>query len=161
LKRAELAAPVGDAAVAIHVEEEPARATRALVLAELRAFNRRHAPPPSFLPLTLAARAGVELVGGLVGETGWEWLHVDLLWVEERHRGQGIGRRLLQAAEAEAARRGCRHVHLDTFDYQARPFYERQGYVLFGEQDDYPPGHRRFFLRKPLAPAAAPSPERA
>ena len=45
---------------------------------------------------------------------------------------------------------GCAHAYLDTFDFQARPFYERLGYTVFGLQDDYPPGHRRFFQRKVL-----------
>jgi GNAT superfamily N-acetyltransferase len=144
--------------VAIAVESDFAGATRELVLAGLRGFNRRHAAPPNFAPLTLSARAGAELVGGLVGETGWEWLHVDLLWVDDAHRGRGIGRRLLHAAEAEAAQRGCRHAYLDTFDFQARPFYERLGYTVFGALDDYPPGHTRYYLRKRLAAPAATDP---
>jgi hypothetical protein len=61
------------------------------------------------------------------------------------------GRRLLEAIEDEARKRGCRWAHLDTFSYQARPFYERLGYELFATLDDYPPGHQRFFLKKPLA----------
>jgi GNAT superfamily N-acetyltransferase len=144
--------PPDDAVIA--VEPEPAADTRERVLLGLRAFNRRNAAPPDFAPLTLSARVGGALVGGLVGETGWRWLHVDLLWVDEPHRGRGIGRRLLGAAEREAARRGCLHAYLDTFDFQARPFYERLGYTVFGEQGDYPPGHTRWYLRKPLAPTA-------
>ena len=139
----------------VTLEPEPATAVRDAVLEGLRAFNRRHAEPPDFRPLTLAARdADGTLLGGLAGLTGWRWLFVDLLWVAEPHRGRGLGRRLLHAAEEEALARGCRHAYLDTFDYQARPFYEREGYVLFGEQDDYPPGHRRYFLRKTLGAGA-------
>jgi GNAT superfamily N-acetyltransferase len=131
------------------------------VLDGLRAHNRRHAAPPSLAPLAVFARdAAGTIVGGLLGETGWDWLHVQLLWVSESLRGRGVGRRLLGAAESEAAARGCRHAYLDTLDFQARPFYEREGYTLFGVQDDYPPGHQRFFLRKPLrdGPAADESP---
>ena len=50
----------------------------------------------------------------------------------------------MQAMEAEAIRRGCRGAYLDTFSYQARPFYERLGYEVFGTLDDYPAGHQRF-----------------
>jgi hypothetical protein len=50
----------------------------------------------------------------------------------------------------EAIRRGCRGAYLDTFSYQARPFYEKLGYAVFGTLDDYPPGHQRFFMRKRL-----------
>ena len=143
--------------VTIVVEPEPAEETRAIVFSGLRAFNRQHAEPPDFENLTLAARdADGIIVGGLVGETGWRWLHVDLLWVEERHRRHGVGRALLRTAEMEALRRGCAHVYLDTVDYQARPFYEGEGYGVFGVQDDYPPGFRRYFLRKTIAEPRAP-----
>ena len=143
--------------VTIVVEPEPAEATRALVFSGLREFNRQHAEPPDFRNLTLAARdADGAVIGGLVGETGWRWLHVDLLWVDERHRRRGVGRSLLRAAEVEALHRGCAHVYLDTVDYQARPFYESEGYGVFGVQDDYPPGFRRYFLRKTIAEPRGP-----
>ena len=143
----------------IVVEQEPAETVRAAVLDGLRAFNRQRAEAPDFRPLTLAARdAGGALIGGLVGETGWRWLHVDLLWIADSHRGRGIGRALLAKAEEEARVRGCRPVYLDTFDFQARPFYERLGYSVFGVQEDYPPGHRRFYLAKPLTSVSPMSP---
>jgi GNAT superfamily N-acetyltransferase len=136
----------------ISIESAPAESVRAAVLNGLRAFNRLHAPAPGFEPLVLAARENDHLVGGLVGETGWEWLHVELLWVAETFRRRGIGFQLLETAECEARRRGARHVFLDTFEFQARDFYERQGYVVFGIQEDYPPGHTRFFMRRDLNP---------
>jgi hypothetical protein len=46
--------------------------------------------------------------------------------------------------------RGCIGAHLDTFTFQARPFYERHGYAVFGQLDNYPGGHSRFFLSKRL-----------
>jgi GNAT superfamily N-acetyltransferase len=135
----------------ISLEPEPAEAVRTAVLAGLVAYNRAHAEAPDFKPLVLTARAADgTLLGGLVGDTGWRWLHVELLWVADSHRGRGLGRRLLRAAEGEAARRGAIHAYLDTFDFQARPFYEREGYQVFGVQEDFPPGHRRFFMQKTL-----------
>jgi hypothetical protein len=47
-------------------------------------------------------------------------------------------------------RRGCVGVWLDTFSFQARGFYEKLGYRVFGEVADYPPGHTRHFLKKSL-----------
>lgn len=140
--------------LSIAVEEEHADATRDVVLAGLKAFNREHAQPPDFQRLTLSVRDAVgNILGGLTGETGWEWLHVELLWVALPFRGRGLGRRLLRRAEEEAARRDCKFAFLDTFDFHARPFYEREGYEVFGIQADYPPGHERFFLRKSLSGA--------
>lgn len=135
----------------IVLEPEPADVVRGVVLAGLRTFNRRHAEAPGFEPLVLSARgAAGAIVGGLVGLTGWKWLHVDLLWVDDAHRGMGVGTQLLRAAEREASSRGVRHADLDTFDFQAKPFYEREGYRVFGILEDYPPGHTRYFMRKEL-----------
>ena len=142
---------------AITLEPEPSDGVREAVLAGLRAFNRRHAEAPGFEPLVISARdSSGAIIGGLVGLTGWSWLHVDLLWVDDRHRGMGVGTDLLRAAEREAASRGVRHVDLDTFDFQARPFYEREGYSVFGILEDYPPGHTRYFMRKDLPEPPAP-----
>lgn len=117
----------------------------------LRAFNRQNSPSPNWQPLTVLARDGEGMVrGGLLGETGWEWLHVEILWVDEAYRGQGYGTALLAAAENEARIRGCRAVHLSTFDFQALPFYQRYGYSVFGVLEDYPPGSRLSFLQKRL-----------
>jgi len=52
--------------------------------------------------------------------------------------------------EQAARQRGCQYAHLDTFSFQARPFYEDLGYTVFGTLDDYPPGHQRFFMQKAL-----------
>ncbi len=84
--------------------------------------------------------------------TSFRHLFVELLFVPDSMRRAGIGRQVLRAAEEEAARRGCVGVWLDTFSFQARGFYERLGYTVFGTLDDYPPGHNRFFLEKRLAP---------
>lgn len=90
------------------------------------------------------------LIGGLIASTFWGWLYVDLLWVEEEHRGQGHGGRLLSAAEEEARRRGAKQAYLDTFSFQSPSFYLERGYQVFGELTDFPEGHQRYFLRKRL-----------
>lgn len=114
-------------------------------------FNLHQAGLGKTSPLTLAAKDSEgTLIGGLVGDTGWGWLYVNLLWVADRCRRQGIGRQLLRAAEAESVRRGCAHAFLRTFDFQAPGFYEREGYVVFGVQENFPLGHRGFYLRKDL-----------
>lgn len=92
-----------------------------------------------------------EIIGGVIGGTYWGWLYVDLLWIDERVRHLGYGRKLLEAAEEEAIKRGCTQVFLDTFSFQARPFYEKHGYTVFGTLKDFPPGHERYFLQKTLS----------
>jgi hypothetical protein len=53
-------------------------------------------------------------------------------------------------AEAEARQRGAQHAYLDTFSFQAPGFYKKHGYQVFGELQDFPPGHQRYFLTKQL-----------
>ena len=88
------------------------------------------------------------VTGGFWGATMFEWLHIGMLFVPESMRGQGVGSSLVAAAEAEARRRGCRGVHVDTFSFQAAPFYEKLGFTLFGVLEDYPPGHNQMYFRK-------------
>jgi GNAT superfamily N-acetyltransferase len=90
------------------------------------------------------------VVGGLWGRTGYDWLFVELLFVPESLRGRGVGKDILQRAEREAIARGCHGVWLNTFEFQARGFYERLGYTCFGELANYPPGSARYFLKKAL-----------
>lgn len=119
------------------------------ILAPLRAYNTSKAGTSKGLPLVIAVRdAEGGVIGGLWGTTSYEWLFTSLLVVPETLRGQGIGRRLMTMAHDEAMARGCRGAWLDTFEFQARGFYERLGYQVFGEIPEYPPGYSRFFMRK-------------
>lgn len=138
---------------ASHETEDAVRAIRD----GLRDYNLRFAPPSDWTALTvIVSDAGGRVVGGCAGETGWGqtgrgWLHVALLWLDDAFRGRGLGTRLIAAAEAEALRRGCTRAFLDTITFQARPFYERNGYAVFATQHDFPPGYERFFMQKTLA----------
>ena len=90
------------------------------------------------------------VIGGILGGTYWGWMYVDILWVHESHRNQGIGTRLLREAERKAVRRGCHHVHLDTMSWQAPEFYKKQGYEMIGVLPDIPSGHQKHLLMKAL-----------
>jgi GNAT superfamily N-acetyltransferase len=94
-----------------------------------------------------------EVLGGLLGGIWGGWLQINILWVAEAFRGVGWGGRLLAGAEDYARERGCTGVSLDTFSFQARPFYEHHGYTVFGALADCPPGHQRLFLQKRLGPS--------
>lgn len=115
----------------------------------------KHALPttgtPGFRPIGVFAReASARVTAGAYGFTSWNWLHISLVWVSPVLRGQGVGRQIITSIEDAARARGCTHAHLDTFSFQARPFYEKLGYQLFAVLEDYPPGHQRFFLRRRL-----------
>jgi ribosomal protein S18 acetylase RimI-like enzyme len=105
--------------------------------------------------LAVFARQRSRIVAGLYGWTWGGCCHVKLLWVEERHRGGGIGTRLMAMAEREARARGATQMLLETHSFQAPAFYRRLGFEVVGEFAGYPIGHRQLFLRKRLARAAA------
>jgi len=133
----------------LHVEREQGPAKRE-ILKGLRAFNASVLGKIDHRALTITFREGKEIVGGLVGETFLGWFFVALLWVAEEYRGRGLGRKLMEVAEAEARRRGARNVYVDTFSFQAPGFYEKMGYREFGRLDDFPAGHDRRWLTKAL-----------
>ena len=126
-------------------------AVRAQILAPLRQYNQAQAGDGHYRPLVIELREGAPdspILGGLWGATGYGWLFTQLLAVPDGARGQGVGTQLMQMAEREAKARGCHSAWLDTFEFQARPFYERLGYVCFGELPNYPAGFSRFFMKK-------------
>ena len=130
-------------------------AVREFVRGRLRAFNDQVSEQHRAIrgvgkaPLTILIRdASGEIAAGLIATTGWGWLEIDTLWVAEPLRGQGHGRALLRMAEAEACRRGCSRAMLTTYSFQARGFYEREGYRVVGEMGDYPPGATYYWMRK-------------
>lgn len=135
-------------------------AIRAAIVDGLVAFNDRQTGISDFRPLVLALKApDGTVIGGLWGKTAYGWLFVELLFVPESLRQKGVGRDLMRRAEEEAVARGCHGAWLDTFQFQARGFYERLGYDCFAELGDYPPGFCRYFMKKRLpARVAAGSP---
>jgi GNAT superfamily N-acetyltransferase len=142
----------------LELTDEPTEADVAALVAGLMAFNEPHLGRSDFRRLGVLARRQGRLAGGLVGETGRGFLFVDLLWVAEEARKSGLGSRLLAAAEGEALRRGCHAAWLDTYDFQARPFYERHGYALRTTLGGLPNGHAWLVMAKDLPAAPTPTP---
>jgi GNAT superfamily N-acetyltransferase len=147
--------------VTIRLQRKAARKDLQFVWNGLSRFNRqvvgRH-PHAHFLVEARSA-SGV-LLGGLQGVLYYQWLFVANFYLSARIRRGGTGTQMLAEAERYARSLGCRGVWLDTFSWQARPFYEKQGYKLFGTLPDYPDGRPRYFMMKMLAPDA-PKPKKA
>ena len=90
-----------------------------------------------------------KVLGGIIARMYcWNCADVDALWVSEAHRGTGLGKELLMQVEEAARSHGARLIHLDTFDFQARSFYESLGYEVFGVLEDCPAGHKRYYIKK-------------
>lgn len=138
--------------VSIRLSDEAQPAVREAIVGPLVAYNVQHTGVNDSRPLVLTLHSeNDDVVGGLWGRTAYRWLFVELLFVPDFLRGRHIGAELMARAEGEAIHRGCHSAWLDTFEFQARGFYERLGYRCFGQLDDYPPGFARYFMKKTLA----------
>lgn len=78
----------------------------------------------------------------------WNVVYVDILWVDKSYSNKGYGSALLAEVEKISREKGCHLIHLDTFDFQAKDFYIKQGYEVFGVLDDCPREHQRYYLKK-------------
>lgn len=93
---------------------------------------------------------GAVIAGCLAEVSQWNALHVGILWVSEEYQKRGLGSRLLKEVEATAAENGCTLAHLSTFDFQAKHFYLKHGYEVFGVLENCPERHCRYYLKKTL-----------
>ena len=98
----------------------------------------------------LSEQPGGPVIGGLYGYHIFDWLFIQYVAVPPGLQGHGIGRELMQRAEDWARQRGIAGLWLDTFSFQARPFYEKLGFSVFGSIEDHPRGSRRHFMQKRL-----------
>ena len=78
-----------------------------------------------------------EIIGGILACLAlWNILSIDTLWVKKEFRNQGVAKQLLSLVEAEAKNRGCHIVYLSTYEFQAKDFYLKNGYEIFGVLED-------------------------
>jgi GNAT superfamily N-acetyltransferase len=135
----------------IIVTDVPDSSARELILTGLIAYNEAQVGPSQARPLAVLVQdEGRRVLGGLWAWTGYGWLSIELLFLPPDLRGRNLGRQVMRRAEEEARSRGCREAWLDTFGFQAKGFYERLGYTVFGQLDEYPQGSARYFMKKAL-----------
>lgn len=89
-------------------------------------------------------------VGGITASTLWDWLLIGILWIPVEVRRMGYGAQLLGRIEDLGRDHGCRFAKLDTFEFEAKQFYEAHGYRVDSKTDEFPTGHTQFHLIKAL-----------
>lgn len=135
----------------IALKLDPDAADEAVVLDGLRDYNQQAGGPSDYQPIAVLLKDDNGTpVGGLTGQAIYGWLFIKLLHIPDAYRGKGFGTQLMERAEAFARERGLTGIWLDTFEFQARPFYEKLGYSVFGTIADHPAGGARYFLQKRL-----------
>ena len=117
-------------------------------------FNKLCVPAtqkPEVINLNFTIKNGDEVIAGICADVYiWKILYISVFFVEENYRHQGLGTILLNKVEEKAKQLGATLSHLDTFDFQAKDFYLKHEYEVFGVLDDCPKGHKRYYMKKVL-----------
>ncbi len=123
---------------------------------QLLAFNQATAGNAEGVPYALEVRSDETspIKGGLWAFSLWGSFYIALIVTPEESRGMGLGTELMRRAELEARSRNCHQMWLDTYAFQARPFYERLGFSVFGQIDGPAPMFPRYFMQKLIAPCS-------
>ena len=129
------------------VSEEATYVKNSLVKYNMQIAPTEAEPYSESINIILKDKEG-HIIGGLLGRMFRVCLFVEILWVDDNFRGLGLGKSLLVQGEDIAREKGCKLVHLDTFNFQAPDFYLKNGYELFGKLEGYPEGFIRYFLKK-------------
>ncbi len=136
----------------VEVSDQPDPEAERILGKGLAAFNEAITGYNDRQPLTVLLRDPhtQQILGGITGKTTLGMAFLDLFHLPDSLRGTGLGGRLLQAFEDEARRRGCANAVLYTLSFQAPGFYQKHGWVRFGEVPCEPAGSSRVFLSKQL-----------
>ena len=134
------------------VTEQPEDKDREALFAGLGSYNRQFIGSENRGPLAVFDHdADGKLRGGVMASRKGNWLCIDYVWVDDTVRGTGLGSTLLHAAEQQAIAYGCQQALVDTFSFQALPFYLKQGYQQQMSLPDFPQtGMQRYYLTKTL-----------
>jgi ribosomal protein S18 acetylase RimI-like enzyme len=125
-------------------------AQRTSIVAPLEAYSRDQGFFWSPTHVALALQDGPAIQGGLLGFIQWDWFHIETLGVAASLRGQGWGRKLIEAAQDIACKEECQGMWVSTFTFQAPGFYEQLGFEKCGEITDHPIGQSRLFYMRRL-----------
>ncbi|MFF2482955.1 GNAT family N-acetyltransferase [Paenibacillus sp. NPDC058071] len=126
------------------------------IRSQLLAYNAKHAPTV-YVPIVLKAIDDEgRIVGGLNAVHLWNWIEVNILWIDEQFRGQGIGAQLLAQIEEKAKEWNCDYIKLNTFTFQAPNYYPKLGYKEYAVIPNLPPGFSHHFFIKELTEQLKP-----
>lgn len=126
-----------------------------LIVDRIVEYNLSKVPGKQEIPLLSINRViedtNGEIIAGILSKMYcWNCIYIDALWVKEEYRKDKLGTKLLKEIEKIAKEKDCHLIHLDTFDFQAKDFYIKHGYEIFGVLDQCPENHKRYFMKKSI-----------
>ncbi|MGG4044913.1 GNAT family N-acetyltransferase [Paenibacillus favisporus] len=114
-------------------------------------FNSKQVPNGIYEEVNLCVMDEEEhIIAGLNSVICWNWMEIDILWVDDEHRGSGHGKRLLEEAEEIARSKQCTFIKLNTFSFQAPEFYKKYGYKEMAVIENAPLGSKHYYFIKEL-----------
>lgn len=117
-------------------------------------YNKKCVPStqdPEVINFHYVVKDNDDIIAGIGADVYiWKILYISVLFVHEKYRDKKLGTFLLKQVEEKAKDLGVKLAHTDTFDFQAKDFYLKHGYEIFGVLDDCPAGHKRYYLKKNL-----------
>ena len=121
----------------------------------IKSYNQEYLPgevvfEPDTRFAVFAKNSEGKVVGGIRANAFWNYCILELVWISKDARGLGVGRQLLAKMESHCRDLGCEYIRTETVSFQARPFYEKMGFRVFGELEDYPKGHTTYCVVKKL-----------
>ena len=135
----------------LELNEDPKPEDCRTILDGVYAFNRLKTGDEGPRQVAYFLRDDDEkIVGGVRASLWGRATHIDALWIQEDYRGQSLGSRLMKAIEEYAAAHHHPLVYLETASFQALPFYQGLGYLVFGELPEISKGETLFFLKKEI-----------
>lgn len=139
----------------IEVTSSPSEQDLKTLSEGIQSFNQQHIPNDVVFEedtkfAVFAKNDSGEVEGGIRATGFWNYCIIELLWLSQDSRGLGIGAKLMAAAEQYALEQGFKYMRTETLSFQARPFYEKLGFKVFGELPDHPKGHTTYCLIKEL-----------
>ncbi len=139
----------------IELTEHPNKADLKTISCGIQTYNQQHIPDDVVFEkdtcfAVFARNDNNQVVGGIRAVAFWNYCIIELLWLADETRGEGVGSKLMAKAEAFAKSKGFEYIRTETISFQARPFYEKQGFEVFGELPNHPKGHTTFCLIKKI-----------
>jgi len=121
------------------------------LISNLEAYNHAQLGHNNKTPITTTIRqTDGSLVGGLFAYISWGWCVIELLWVDEKYRGNDLATNMMNHVEQYALNKGVTRFKLETGSFQALDFYKKLGYEVYAQLEDYPIGHTNYYCRKLL-----------